>query len=64
LVCEVQGELVALAGLTLLEAGFFEAGGSGVCTKAGPAATLDVAQELAALESALEQSRLQLGESS
>jgi len=50
LVCDVRGELVAVAGLTALEAGFFEAAPDGVQTRSDVVAQLDVGAELDALE--------------
>jgi hypothetical protein len=49
-VCDVDGESVALAGLSVLASGFFEAREEGVLSDAGTAPLLDVAAEVRAFE--------------
>lgn len=47
-VCDVRGELVALAGLRVVESGMFEAAENGVRVESRAAPELDVAAELEA----------------
>jgi hypothetical protein len=50
LVCDLRGELVAVAGLRVLKAGFFEQDSGGVRVDARVVAPLDLTAELDALE--------------
>jgi hypothetical protein len=65
LICELRGELVAVAGLRVLQAGFFAGDAEGVRVKAGVVPPLDVLAELDALERELwERRQGNMGEAS